>query len=39
MADASIHPLFYDIDFTLFQALSTRDGGETVEVPWLLDCS
>ncbi len=33
LADGSVRPLFFDIDFTVFQALSTRAGGETVEVP------
>ncbi len=33
MADGSGHILTYDIDFKLFQALSTRAGGESVEVP------
>ncbi len=33
MADGSVRPLFYDIDFSVFQALSTRAGGEPVEVP------
>ena len=33
MADGSGHVLTYDIDFTVFQALSTRAGGELVQVP------
>lgn len=32
-ADGSGRPLSYDIDFQLFQALSTRAGGETISVP------
>jgi prepilin-type N-terminal cleavage/methylation domain-containing protein len=32
-ADCSGRPLSYDIDFQVFQALSTRAGGETVVVP------
>jgi prepilin-type N-terminal cleavage/methylation domain-containing protein/prepilin-type processing-associated H-X9-DG protein len=32
-ADGSGQPLTYDIDFNVFQALSTRAGGEVVEVP------
>ncbi len=32
-ADGSGRPLTYDIDFSLFQALSTRAGGEPVQVP------
>jgi prepilin-type N-terminal cleavage/methylation domain-containing protein len=33
MADGSGRPLSYEIDFQIFQALSTRAGGETVSVP------
>jgi prepilin-type N-terminal cleavage/methylation domain-containing protein len=32
-ADCSGRPLSYDIDFQVFQALSTRAGGETITVP------
>lgn len=32
-ADGSAQPLTYDIDLSVLQALSTRAGGETVEVP------
>lgn len=32
-ADSSAHVLSYDIDLTTFQALSTRAGGETVQLP------
>jgi prepilin-type N-terminal cleavage/methylation domain-containing protein len=32
-ADGSGRPLSYEIDFQVFQALSTRAGGETVSVP------
>jgi prepilin-type N-terminal cleavage/methylation domain-containing protein len=32
-ADGSGHVLSYDIDFPTFQALSTRAGGETVQLP------
>ena len=32
-ADGSAAPLTYDIDFTTFQAISTRAGGEVVELP------
>ena len=32
-ADGSVCPLTYDIDFAVFQALSTRAGGEFVTVP------
>jgi len=33
MADGSGHTLSYDIDLSVFQALSTREGGEVVQVP------
>ena len=33
-ADGGVRPLLYDIDFGVFQALSTRAGGETFELPW-----
>ncbi len=33
LADGSVRPLDNSIDFSVFQALSTRAGGETVEVP------
>lgn len=33
MADGSGQVLTYDIDFSVFQALSTRAGGEVVQVP------
>jgi hypothetical protein len=32
-ADGSGRPLSYDIDFRVFQALSTRAGGETLNLP------
>ena len=32
-ADGSAQPLTYDIDFSVLQALSTRAGGEMVELP------
>jgi prepilin-type N-terminal cleavage/methylation domain-containing protein len=32
-ADTSVHSLDYEIDFQVFQALSTRAGGESVSVP------
>ena len=32
-ADGSARPLSYDTDFQVFQALSTRAGGETVFLP------
>ena len=32
-ADGSGGPLHYEIDFSVFQALSTRAGGETVDAP------
>ncbi|MGA2065742.1 MAG: DUF1559 domain-containing protein [Thermoguttaceae bacterium] len=32
-ADGSVGPLAYNINFQVFQALSTRAGGETVELP------
>ena len=33
-ADGGVRPLYYDIQFSVFQALSTRAGGETFEPPW-----
>jgi hypothetical protein len=33
LADGSAAPISYDIDFATFQALSTRAGGETAQVP------
>jgi prepilin-type N-terminal cleavage/methylation domain-containing protein len=33
LADGSVRPLSYEIDFGLFQALSTRAGGEAVSPP------
>jgi hypothetical protein len=32
-ADGSGRPLSYEIDFQVFQALSTRAGGETISLP------
>jgi prepilin-type N-terminal cleavage/methylation domain-containing protein len=32
-ADGSARPLDYDLDFSIFQALPTRAGGETVSLP------
>ena len=34
MADGSGGPVSYDISFSVFQALSTRAGGEVVQTPW-----
>lgn len=33
-ADAAVRPLYYDIDFKVFQALSTRAGDEIFDSPW-----
>ncbi len=33
-ADGSVHFLNYDINFTTFQALSTRSGGEVIGALW-----
>jgi prepilin-type N-terminal cleavage/methylation domain-containing protein len=34
MADGSVRPLSYDIDFVVFQALSSRNCGEVVAMPF-----
>ncbi|HZZ72749.1 MAG TPA: DUF1559 domain-containing protein [Pirellulales bacterium] len=33
-ADGAVRSLYYDIDFKLYQALSTRAGEEVMDVPW-----